>query len=85
MRFVIFISSKGKQKELPHPIERRFTIMTKNDAINEIRAALDEHVNDYDLDAMFGELYQYDDPDGFVEREGVNFWEVAQKYDMTGE
>ena len=60
-------------------------MLTKTDAMNEIRAALDENVNDYDLDAMFDELYQYDDPDGFVEVEGVDFWEVAQKYDMTGE
>ena len=60
-------------------------MITKTDAMNEIRAALDENVNDYDLDAMFDELYQYDDPDGFVEVEGVDFWDVAQKYDMTGE
>ena len=85
MRFVTFISSKGKQKELPNPIERRFTMMTKTDAMNEIRAALDDKVNDYYLDSMFNELYKYDDHDGFVEIDGVDFWEVAQKYDMTGD
>ena len=60
-------------------------MMTKNDAMNEIRAALDEHVNDYYLDSMFEELYKYDDHDGFVEVDGVDFWEIAQKYDMTGD
>ena len=59
--------------------------MTKTDAMNEIRAALDDKVNDYYLDSMFNELYKYDDHDGFVEVDGVDFWEVAQKYDMTGE
>ena len=59
--------------------------MTKTDAMNEIRDALDDKVNDYYLDSMFDELYKYDDHDGFVEVDGVDFWEVAQKYDMTGE
>ena len=58
-------------------------MMTKTDAMNEIRAALDEHVNVYCLDSMFNELYKYDDHDGFVEVDGVDFWDVAQKYDMT--
>ena len=85
MRFVIFISSKGKPKGIPNTIERRFTMMTKTDAMNEIREALDDKVNDYNLYAMFEELYQYDGHDGFVEIDGVDFWDVAQKYDMTGE
>ena len=59
--------------------------MTKTDAMNEIRDALGDKVNDYYLDSMFNELYKYDDYDGFVEVDGVDFWEVAQKYDMTGE
>ena len=59
--------------------------MTKTDAMNEIREALDDKVNDYNLYAMFEELYQYDGHDGFVEIDGVDFWDVAQKYDMTGE
>ena len=60
-------------------------MMTKTDAMNEIRAALDDKVNDYYLDSMFDELYKYDDHDGFVEVDGVDFWDVAQKYDMTGD
>lgn len=60
--------------------------MNKTYAMAEIREALGERVNDFDIDAMFEELYQYDDDDyGFVEREDVDFWDVAQKYDMTGE
>lgn len=35
-------------------------MMAKNDAMNENRAALDEKVNDFDVDAMFEELYKYD-------------------------
>ena len=87
MRFVIFISSKGKPKELPNPIERRFTMMTKTDAMNEIRDALDDKVNDFYIDSMFYELYKYDESQGgFVENEDApDFLEVAQKYDMTGE
>ena len=72
MRFVIFISSKGKQKELPNQIERRFTMMTKTDAMNEIRNALDDKVNDFDIDSMFDELYKYDESQGgFVENEDI--------------
>lgn len=57
---------------------------TKTDAMNEIKSALDEYVNDYDLDAMFDELYQYDEVmGGFVERENVDFWEIAQKHDIS--
>lgn len=61
--------------------------MTKTDAMNEIRDALDDKVNDFDIDSMFDELYKYDDDqDGFVENEDApDFWEVAQKYDMTGD
>lgn len=61
--------------------------MTKNDAMNEIRAALDENVNDFDIDGMFNELYKYDEAQGgFVENEDApDFWDVAQKYDTTGE
>ena len=61
--------------------------MTKTDAMNEIRAALDDKVNDYYLDSMFEELYKYDESHGgFVENEDApDFWDVAQKYDMTGD
>ena len=61
--------------------------MTKTDAMNEIRDALGDKVNDFYIYSMFDELYKYDDDqDGFVENEDApDFWEVAQKYDMTGE
>ena len=60
---------------------------TKNDAMNEIRAALDDKVNDFDIDEMFEELYKYDEAQGgFVENEDApDFWDVAQKYDTTSE
>lgn len=58
---------------------------TKNDALANIREALGDHVNDYYINSMFDELYKYDDHDGFVEVDGVDFWEIAQKYDMTGD
>ena len=62
------------------------TYTTKNDALANIREALDEHVNDYYINSMFDELYKYDeDEEGFVEVDGVDFWEIAQKYDMTGD
>lgn len=61
-------------------------MMTKNDALANIREALGKYVNDYYLDSMFEELYKYDeDEEGFVEVDGVDFWEIAQKYDMTGD
>lgn len=57
---------------------------TKTDAIAEIKNALGEYVNDFDLDAMFDALYQYDEElHGFIEREGVDFWEVAQANDIS--
>lgn len=58
-------------------------MLTKNDALNEIRDALDIHVNDFDIEGMFEELYQYDDPDGYVAREDVDFWEIADENDTT--
>ena len=58
---------------------------TKTDAMNEICEELGDKVNDFNVYAMFDELYKYDDNDGFVEVDGVDFWEVAQKYDMTGD
>lgn len=47
---------------------------TKNDALANIREALDEHVNDYDLDAIFDAIYSYDEKlGGFVEDEDADF------------
>lgn len=47
---------------------------SKNDAIARIKDALDEYVNDYDVDGMFNELYMYDEKlGGFVEDEDADF------------
>ena len=61
--------------------------ITKNDAMNEICEELGDKVDDFYVDSMFYELYKYDESQGgFVENEDApDFWEVAQKYDMTGE
>lgn len=57
---------------------------TKNDAINEIRAALDEHVNDYNLDSIFDSIYSYDEKlGGFVENEDADFWGIVAANDLT--
>lgn len=60
---------------------------TKNNAMNEIRAALDDKVNDFDIEEMFKDLYKYDEAQGgFVENEDApDFWDVAKKYDTTSE
>lgn len=61
-------------------------MITKTDAMNAIREALDEFVNDFDTDAMFDELYRYDEAtESFVENDNVDFWAVANKYDMTAD
>ena len=57
---------------------------SKNDAIARIKDALDEYVNDYDVDGMFNELYMYDEKlGGFVEDEDADFWAIANANDMT--
>lgn len=57
---------------------------TKNDALANIREALDEHVNDYDLDAIFDAIYSYDEKlDGFVEDEDADFWGIVAANDLT--
>lgn len=57
---------------------------TKNDALANIREALDEHVNDYDLDAIFDAIYSYDDAQGgFVEDEDADFWGIVAANDLT--
>lgn len=57
---------------------------TKNDAMNEIRAALDEHVNDYDLNAIFDAIYSYDEKlGGFVKDEDADFWGIVAANDLT--
>lgn len=57
---------------------------TKNDALANIREALDEHVNDYDLDAIFNAIYSYDEKLGsFVEDEDADFWSIVAANDLT--
>ena len=47
-------------------------MMTKTDAMNEIRDALDDKVNDFYIYSMFDELYKYDESQGgFVENEDI--------------
>ena len=58
--------------------------MTNTAAMNEIRAALDEHVNDYDINAIFDVIYSYDEKlGGFVEDEDADFWAIANANDLT--
>lgn len=57
---------------------------TKTDAIANIKTALDEHVNDYDLDAIFDAIYSYDEKlGGFVEDEDADFWGIVAANDLT--
>ena len=59
-------------------------MMTNTAAMNEIRAALDEHVNDYDINAIFDVIYSYDEKlGGFVEDEDADFWAIANANDLT--
>ena len=58
--------------------------MTKNDALVNIREALGEHVNDYDIDSIFDAIYSYDEKlGGFVEDEDANFWSIVEANDLT--
>lgn len=60
------------------------TYTTKNDALANIREALGEHVNDYDLDAIFDAIYIYDEElGGFVEDEDADFWDIVATNDLT--
>lgn len=58
---------------------------TKTDAIDyAIEPALGEYASDFDMGAMFDELFEYDEKEGgFVERAGIDFFEVAQAHDIT--
>lgn len=57
---------------------------TKNDALANIREALCEHVNDYDLDSIFNAIYSYDEKlGGFVEDEDADFWGIVAANDLT--
>lgn len=57
---------------------------TKNDALANIREVIGEHVNDYDLDAIFDAIYTYDEElGGFVEDEDADFWDIVGANDLT--
>lgn len=69
---------------------------TIDDVINyEIAPALGDFVDDYDIDAIASDAFEYVvdlDEDGvqhgngyFIEREGVDFWAIAQKHDISAE
>lgn len=68
---------------------------TKTDVMGqEVIPALGEFVGDYDLDAIFEEAYEMRHEENekgqtvgdvwFQQREGVDFWEVAQRHDHSG-
>ena len=57
---------------------------TKTDAIEQsILPALGEYADDFDIDGIFDDCFTYEDG-YFVPREGVDFWEVAEKHDISG-
>lgn len=69
---------------------------TIDDVINyEIAPALGDFVDDYDIDAIAAEAFEYVvdlDEDGvqhgngyFIEREGADLWAIAQKHDISAE
>ena len=69
---------------------------TIDDVINyEIAPALGDFVDDYDIDAIAAEAFEYVvdlDEDGvqhdngyFIKRDGVDFWAIAQKHDISAE
>lgn len=59
--------------------------MNKLDCIDEIKTALGEYAEDFDVDGIFEECYQYDGKGGFEQREDVDFYEVAARYDVSEE
>lgn len=57
---------------------------TKTDLIDyEISPALGEYFGDYDIDAIIDEAYTFDYPDGYKQREDIDFWDIVSKHDMT--
>lgn len=52
----------------------------------EVTPALGDFADCYDREAIARECWEYDEERrGFVEREGVDFWEVAARHDLTGD
>ena len=58
---------------------------TITDAIERyIEPALGDYADDYDMEAIFDDLFEYDEAKrGFVEREDLDFYEVAQAHDVS--
>ena len=49
----------------------------------EVVPALGEFVDDFDVEAIAREAFEYVDG-AFVQREDVDFWEVAKAHDVSG-
>lgn len=59
-------------------------LTTRTDVIAyEIKPALGEYFNDFDLDAIVDDVYTYDAHDGYEQREDVDFWDVVSKHDIS--
>jgi len=57
---------------------------TITDVINrEVAPALGEFVDDFDVEAIAREAFEYVGG-AFVQREDVDFWEVAKAHDVSG-
>lgn len=57
---------------------------TITDVINrEVAPALGEFVDDFDVEAIAREAFEYVDG-AFVQREDVDFWEVTKAHDVSG-
>jgi hypothetical protein len=59
-------------------------LTTKTDLIeHEIEPALGEYFNDYDIDSIIDEAYTFEYPDGYKQREDVDFWDIVSKHDVS--
>ena len=83
-KYILVDSKRGKAPRERKP-KMTTAYTTKTDAIEQyIEPALGEHAADFDMDAIFHDFFEYDeDARGFVEREDVDFWDVAQAHDTT--
>lgn len=60
----------------------KFTTVTDVVAY-EIKPALGEYFNDYDIDSIIDDAYTYDVHDGFKQREDVDFWDIVSRHDIS--
>ena len=49
----------------------------------EIKPALDDWFDDYDIESIVNEAYEYTYLDGYKQREDIDFWEVVSKHDIS--